>query len=67
MRRSALPPWTPGNRQHPLRNFADVYLLSRRRDIDGSELASAVEEVAAYRAVPVAPLRVVLDGYAAIA
>lgn len=49
------------------RDFADIYLLSRRHDVDGSALSRAVNEVAAYRGVPVMPQVDALDGFAASA
>ncbi|MFG3683773.1 nucleotidyl transferase AbiEii/AbiGii toxin family protein [Micromonospora chalcea] len=49
------------------RDFADVYLLSGGHDVDGDEMVTAVQRVAAYRAVPLGSLTQVLDGYAAIA
>jgi hypothetical protein len=49
------------------RDFADVYLLARRHDVNGSELTAAVGEVAAYRGVPIVPLHAALKGYAALA
>lgn len=49
------------------RDFADVYLLSRQYDVDGDELAAAVQRVAEYRQVMPAPLSQVLQGYAALA
>jgi hypothetical protein len=49
------------------RDFADVYLLSSRHDVDGGELATAVQRVAEYRKVTLAPLSQALDGYAALA
>ncbi|WP_434741043.1 nucleotidyl transferase AbiEii/AbiGii toxin family protein [Micromonospora sp. SH-82] len=48
------------------RDFADVYLLSGRHDVDGDELAAAVQRVAEYREVTLAPLSQVLDGYATL-
>lgn len=46
------------------RDFADVYLLSRRHDVVGAELTEAVGRVAAHRQAPLEPLGEVLDGYA---
>ncbi len=45
------------------RDFADVYLLSRARDQDGTELVAAIEGVARHRSVVLHPLRVVLRGF----
>lgn len=49
------------------RDFADVYLLSERHDVDGDELAVAVQRVAEYREVALAPLSQALEGYATLA
>ncbi|WP_027345488.1 nucleotidyl transferase AbiEii/AbiGii toxin family protein [Hamadaea tsunoensis] len=49
------------------RDYADVYLLTRRHDVDGRDLRTAVETVAEYRDVRLIPLAEVLDGYAALA
>jgi hypothetical protein len=49
------------------RDFADVYLLSGRHDVDGDELAAAVQRVAEYREVTLEPLSQALDGYATVA
>lgn len=49
------------------RDFADVYLLSERHDVDGDELAAAVQRVAEYREVALAPLSQALEGYAMLA
>ncbi|SCL28659.1 Nucleotidyl transferase AbiEii toxin, Type IV TA system [Micromonospora nigra] len=49
------------------RDFADVYLLSGRHDVDGDELAAAVQRVAEYREVTLEPLSRALDGLAALA
>jgi hypothetical protein len=40
---------------------------TRRHDLDGEDLRTAVEKVADYREARLAPLAEVLDGYAAIA
>jgi len=48
------------------RDFADVWTLSNRHPVAGSDLQSAVERVAHYRRAQLIPLRVVLDGYAGI-
>jgi len=48
------------------RDFADIYLLSRRHTIDGSTLAQSVEAVATYRQLALAPLAETLAGYDAI-
>jgi hypothetical protein len=49
------------------RDFADLYLLSDRHDVDGDELQRALAEVASFRAAALGPLLDVLDGYAASA
>lgn len=49
------------------RDFADIYLLSRRHDVGGTELAEAAARVAAHRQTELAPLASVLEGYAPIA
>jgi hypothetical protein len=49
------------------RDFADVHALSRLHDIDGAQLTMAIERVAQYRQVRLAPLAEVLDGYPALA
>ncbi|NBE81653.1 nucleotidyl transferase AbiEii/AbiGii toxin family protein [Micromonospora rubida] len=49
------------------RDFADVYLLSGRHDVDGGELAAAIQRVAEYRQVIREPLSRALDGYAVLA
>ncbi|MEU5943255.1 nucleotidyl transferase AbiEii/AbiGii toxin family protein [Micromonospora sp. NPDC047548] len=49
------------------RDFADVYLLAGRHDVDGDELAAAVRRVAEYREATLEPLSQALDGYATLA
>lgn len=49
------------------RDFADIYLLSRRHDVDGAALTDAIVRVAAHRQVELVPLAVALDGFAAAA
>lgn len=44
------------------RDFADIYSLSRRHDVNGDELTAAVQRVADHRQVHLAPLSKVLDG-----
>ncbi len=46
------------------RDFADVALLSRQHGFVGAELERSIRAVAAQRAVALAPLAVVLEGYA---
>lgn len=45
------------------RDFADIYLLSGERDIDGHLIQEAVNVVAAHRSVQLAPLSDSLRGY----
>jgi hypothetical protein len=45
------------------RDFADIYLLSRGRDIDGAHIQEAVNVVAEHRSVQLAPLSDTLRGY----
>jgi hypothetical protein len=45
------------------RDFADIYLLSRRHPIEGDELVASVRDVAKHRQVELASLVRVLDGY----
>ena len=49
------------------RDFGDIYTLSRRHPINGSDLQRAIQEVTRGRKATLAPLEEVLDGYAAIA
>jgi hypothetical protein len=46
------------------RDFADVYLLRTRQDIDGPDLIAALTQVADFRGVRLAPLSQTLTGYA---
>jgi hypothetical protein len=46
------------------RDFADIYLLIERHDVDGQDLATALAGVAEYREAPMQPLHVVLEGFA---
>ena len=48
------------------RDFADVWTLSNRHAVNGSDIQGAVERVARYRQAHLSPLSVVLDGYAEI-
>ena len=48
------------------RDFADIYILTRRHTTDGTELRRALGEVAAYRRVELSPLADALDGYATL-
>jgi hypothetical protein len=48
------------------RDFADIYTLARRHDIDAAELAIAIHRVAEHRKARLATLAQVLDGYAAV-
>jgi hypothetical protein len=45
------------------RDFADIYLLSRRHPLAGADLAGSVRQVARHRQVELVPLARVLDGY----
>lgn len=45
------------------RDFADIYLLSRHHEVDGSELARSIRHVASHRHIEPALLASVLDGY----
>lgn len=45
------------------RDFADIYLLSRQRAVDGDDVITAIQTVAQHRGVEVSPLSVALDGY----
>jgi hypothetical protein len=45
------------------RDFADVYLLTGLREVDGSELAHSVKVVAEYRSVGPESLTKILEGY----
>jgi hypothetical protein len=49
------------------RDFADIYMLSKRHTIDGTELVRSTRRVAEHRHVQLAPLVEVLTGYAEIA
>jgi hypothetical protein len=46
------------------RDFADIYLLRAQRDVDGTDLTTALTAVAHYRDVPLQPLTQALAGYA---
>jgi Nucleotidyl transferase AbiEii toxin, Type IV TA system len=48
------------------RDFADIYLLSRRHSLAGPDLAGSVRQVARHRQVELVPLARVLDGYGEI-
>jgi Nucleotidyl transferase AbiEii toxin, Type IV TA system len=49
------------------RDFGDVYVLSGIHPVTVDALRAAISTVAAHRGVSLAPLKVVLDGYEAIA
>lgn len=49
------------------RDFTDIYLLTRRHQVAGSDLVEAIRRVAAHRAVQLAPLAETLGGYAELA
>lgn len=48
------------------RDFADIYLLSRRRSLAGAGLTASVRHVARHRQVELVPLARALDGYGEI-
>lgn len=48
------------------RDFADIYLLSRRHSVSGPDLADSVRYVAGHRQVELVPLARVLEGYGEI-
>ena len=49
------------------RDFGDLYIRSRRHDVDGTELATALATVATHREIELRPLAIVLVGYADLA
>lgn len=49
------------------RDFADIMQLSRRHDIHGTALQTAIRVVAAHRGIQTTPLAGLLDGYATVA
>ena len=49
------------------RDFGDLYVLSRRHDVVGAELATALAAVATHREIELRPLTLVLAGYAGLA
>ena len=49
------------------RDFTDVYLLTRQHPVAGSDLVEAIRRVSASRAVQLAPLAEILDGYPELA
>jgi hypothetical protein len=49
------------------RDFADIMLLSRRHDTDGTQLQSAIKAVTAHRHIQITPLGELLDGFPALA
>jgi Nucleotidyl transferase AbiEii toxin, Type IV TA system len=48
------------------RDFADIYLLSGRHGVAGSDMTVSVRQVADHRRVELVPLSRILDGYAEI-
>jgi hypothetical protein len=48
------------------RDFADVYLLTRRNTIDGTDLVGSIRDVAEHRQIQRRALAQVLEGYAGI-
>jgi hypothetical protein len=57
---------TRGTQSTRWRDFADIYLLSRHHQIDGSELNGSIREVAAHRDTELLLLSGVLDDYGPI-
>ena len=49
------------------RDFVDIYVLTRRYQIDAQTLQSSMQRVARFRNVALTPLRTALAGYAEIA
>jgi hypothetical protein len=49
------------------RDFADMYLLTRKHGVSGAELVGALRQVAKYRKAELASLSTVLAGYATVA
>lgn len=45
------------------RDFADMYLLTRRHAVDGEELTDSIRAVALHRQIQLVPLASVLNGY----
>jgi len=48
------------------RDFADMYALARRHQVNGTELGTSIREVARHRGARLAPLSSTLDGYGTI-
>jgi hypothetical protein len=48
------------------RDFADIYTLTRRHRVDGTELGTSISEVAGHRGTRLEPLSATLDGYGRI-
>jgi Nucleotidyl transferase AbiEii toxin, Type IV TA system len=48
------------------RDFADIYLLSRRHRLTGSEMRDSLRRVAGHRQVELVPLSRILDGFGPI-
>jgi len=49
------------------RDFADLFILTRRHTLEGAELQRALAEVASYRRASLEPLATTLTGYATLA
>jgi len=49
------------------RDFADLYLLTRRHAVESDELAGSIARVSEHRHAAMSPLSVVLDGYPELA
>lgn len=45
------------------RDFADIYLLSRHHQVDGTEMVTSLRDVASHRSTRLTALGTILDGY----
>lgn len=57
---------TRGTASTPWRDFADMYALTNRHAVNGTELGTSIGEVAGHRGTQLAPLSSALDGYGTI-
>lgn len=57
---------TRGTASTRWRDFADMYALSGRHPVDGTELTTSIREVARHRGTRLTSLSSTLDGYGAI-
>jgi hypothetical protein len=57
---------TRGTASTRWRDFADVHALARRHPVDGTEITTAIREVARHRGARLTPLTTTLDGYGII-